>query len=125
MQLVRFTTACARQNKHWNGHHTAYKPLPIRPHKLSVSAGSPAMVMAVLALPVVVQSSLAVLHAEVIPAGLLRNQRIHTIGQEPAVMHQLWSLITSIRREERLELPKGDAIQTQPAAISQKHRKVP
>ena len=125
MQLVHFTTSCSSQNKHGNAHHTAFKALPIRPHKLSVSAGSPAMVMALLALPKAVKSSLAILHAEVMPAELLCNQRVHTIGQKPAVVHQLWSLLTSIGGKDRLQLPKGDAVETQPAAISQKHRETP
>ena len=59
------------------------------------------------------------------PTGLLRHERVHTIGQKQAVVHEFRSFVPSIGRQVTLKMVERDAIETHPATISQEHGAIP
>ena len=107
------------QNKHRDNNITAFNPLSISDHELAISTGSPTMVFDHTALPVITKRSLTVIHAEVLPANLLSNQRLHSIGDQHAVMHKFRRFLTPLRRKVTTELTELNTVKAHPASISQ------
>ena len=68
------------------------------------------MVLALTALPEITKGALAVLHSEMIPAGLLSNQRLHSISNQQAVVHKLRRFLTTIGWQVETKLIELNAI---------------
>ena len=96
-QLVAFNAVLSSEHQHWNSRDPPFDPLAVAAHQLSVALGSPSVDGRVPTAPILPESSLAVLHAEVIPAALLCQEWIHPLLEQAPVMHQFRGFITPIR----------------------------
>ena len=119
-QLVAFNAVLPSQHEHRDRCGPPFNPFAVDAHQLSVPMGCPSVVDGgIPAAPVVLKCSLAVLHTEVIPTDLLGQQRIQPLLEQPTVLHQFRCFISTIRREQAMQLRKRSSIQLKPAAFAQ------
>jgi hypothetical protein len=96
-QLVAFNAVLSGEHQHRNSRDPPFDPLAVTAHQLSVPLGSPSVDGRVPAGPILPERSLAVLHAEVMPAALLGQEWIHPLLEQTPVMHKFRGFITAIR----------------------------
>ena len=86
-QLVALNAVLPGQHQHRNRCDSPFDSLAVVAHQLAVALRGPSVAGAVPARPVVLQSSLTILHAEVLPAVLLGQKWIDPLPEQPSVLH--------------------------------------